>query len=322
MGSKWWLAGGLAGATVLAWMGRLHPVLELFPNARPVLLLVAVGGLGWFVIRDARGPAAIAGAVAIVNAAYLAPFALATPDPRPEGDSTSRVLQYNIFYNNDDLEAVLDEITTANADVVAIHELLPETWSTLEPELAEQYPHRYAVPFDEFEGQPSGGMALLSRAPLDPIEVDAQYSPPDRVLLAASTQLNGQQVRLIGLHPHASRFESRKIELREAQIEGVVELASTATTPVIVLADMNVTPTSHVYTDLLSDLGWRDPHKVAGWDATWPTWGGPLGFPIDHVLVSNDFAIHGVTTSNGGGSDHRSVVAEVSFREERTETPA
>ena len=304
----------LVVVTVAAWAGRFHPWLELLPNARnQILLVAAIAATAWLVTGQ-RGPAAVAALVVAVHAAYLVPYVLATPDPEPTAAATVRAMQYNIFYNNDDLSAVAGHIIESDADVVAIHELLPEVWVTLEPQLDGEYPHRYAVPFDEHEGQLSGGMALLSKTPLSPVQVPDKFSPPDRVLLAATTEIDSQPITVIGLHPHASRFESRKVELRETQIEGVTELATGTDNAVMVLADMNVTPTSPMYQDLLTDLGWRDPHRVAGWDSTWPTWGGPLGFPIDHVLVSDHFAIHGAQTGNGAGSDHRSLTVDLSLR--------
>ena len=310
----WWVVVALVAVTITSWLGRLHPVLELLPNARSqLLILTVVAALGLAVTGGAK-PAVVAALVVVAHGVHLAPYAFASPDPISVGAIPVRAMQYNIFYGNENLDAVAASVIESDADVVALHELLPDAWTVLDDLLAETYPYRYAVPFDEHEGQLSGGMALLSKTPLAPIEVDARYSPPERVLLAATTEVADREIMIIGLHPHASRFESRKVSLRSTQIAGVVDLVEGTDMPVVLLADMNVTPTSPVYQDLLNELGWSDPHRASGWATTWPTWGGPLGFPIDHVLVSEHFAVHGARTGDGAGSDHRSLVAEISLR--------
>ena len=76
---------------------------------------------------------------------------------------------------------------------------------------------------------------------------------------------------------------------------------------------MNVTPTSTAYRSLLDDLGWHDTHRITGWDASWPSFGGWLGLPIDHVLVSDNVAVHAIDAVGNGGSDHRALRAELSI---------
>lgn len=45
---------------------------------------------------------------------------------------------------------------------------------------------------------------------------------------------------------------------------------------------------------------------------TWPTWLDPhLGSPIDHVLVTPNWRVLAVRTSNGSGSDHRPLIVQL-----------
>ena len=78
------------------------------------------------------------------------------------------------------------------------------------------------------------------------------------------------------------------------------------------MTDMNVTPFSPDYKAFLSGLGWRDPHKLAGWHATWPDFAGPIGTPIDHIFVSDGVLLHSYETGHGAGSDHATLTATVS----------
>ena len=102
--------------------------------------------------------------------------------------------------------------------------------------------------------------------------------------------------------------------LRDTQIEGVVALLAETSGPALIMTDLNITPTSPAYRSFIDELGWRDPHRLVGWQSSWPSWGGGLGLPIDHVFVSDHFALHGYDVGSGAGSDHKSVVATLSLR--------
>ncbi len=308
------LAGGLLLATLLALLGRVNPILELLANGHAQMLVLSLVAFVLLLVTRNVRPAAIVAFALVINGVIVAPYIFPRPDSGVASpDDQATVLQFNIFYNNEDLNAVAQHIVDSDADVAVLHELLPEQWDTLETLLTNHYPHTIAEPFRARTGQLSGGMAILSRSPLERLPVDPAYSPEDRVLLAAETELHGRMTTVIGLHPHASRFESRKITLRDTQIEGVVDLAARTTGPIIVAADMNITPTSPAYKDFLDRTQWHDPHRSVGWHSTWPAFDTPFGFPIDHVFVSNELIVTGYETGDGAGSDHRSLTAQIAF---------
>ena len=320
-----WIGDGRAAATLLVlliatvlalaigWLGSFHALFETVTNVRLQVAVISLAPLVGFLFLRRWQLAAVAFLVAAIYWIPLAGYVTASPDPVTSGTEVTRVMQYNIFFKNEDFRAIVDHIEASDADVVAIHELLPHQWDGLEP-LLDEYPYRIAEPLAEADGEPGGGMALLARAPLTRVAVDPSTSPIDRVTLAATIEIANEEVLVVGLHPHASRTDSVKVELRERQLAGVAALAGDVDMPAIVIADLNVTPTSPVYDDFLDDLGWRDPHRLVGWHSSWPTWGAPFGMPIDHVFVSNEIALHGYETGDGAGSDHRSVVATISLR--------
>lgn len=319
--SKWQIAiaGTLLVATFVAWLGPVGPLFEMVANARSQILIIAMVAFVAFAVLRAPQAAGLVLVVVLINGYYLAPFLSAsfpnsTDASQPTTvDTAVTVLQYNIFYNNENTDAIVDHILAYDADIAVIHELLPSQWDALAPALTKQYPYFIAEPFRAETGQLSGGMAILAKAPLDRLPVDAEASPQDRVLLVAESELHGHPITVVGLHPHASRFESRKIALRNTQIDAVVDIVDDTEGPIIVASDLNVTPTSPTYQDFLSRAGWADPHQNAGWHPTWPTWGSQLGFPIDHVFVSNEMRVESFETGHGAGSDHRSLVATIEF---------
>lgn len=285
----------------------------MLTNVAPLMLLLAVIVAGLALWQREKVPAAIAAAAGLWFAFLLVPYVFASADARPDdADEVHRALQYNVYFGNDDLDRIAGLVEGSGADVVALHEITTEQWIGLQP-LLPSYPYALAEPWDGDGLQLGGGMALLSRAPLTAIEVDPEASVLGRPILAASTEVGGADIVIVGLHPHASRFEGAKVDLRNRQLDAVGELLRDESRPALILTDLNMAPTSSDYRSLLDDLGWRDPHRVTGWDASWPTWGGFFGLPIDHILVSNDVALHSLESGDGGGSDHRSLVAEFSL---------
>ena len=303
------VGGGLLFVTGAAWLGRFGAIFELLPNGRSQILVVAAVAFLVLALKKAKLPATFALLALAINGFYLLPYATASASTQTASGPEVSVMQFNIFYNNDDTDAIAAHILEADADIAVLHELLPEQWEQMEPALSLRYPHILAEPFRAETGQLSGGMAILASAPLDRQPVPREASPADRVLLVAETELHGTPLTVIGLHPHASRFESRKIELREAQINATIDIANQAEGAVIVATDLNITPTSPTYGHFLDQTGWADPHRTVGWHSTWPTWGSAFGVPIDHVFTSEHLTPTAYETGDGAGSDHRSLVA-------------
>lgn len=298
--------------TSVAWLAPLHAVFELVSNMRVQLLLLATTSIALALASRRWKITALAAVVALVHVAYLLPYWTPTADAVTSAP-TATVLQYNIWFGNDDYEAIASTIDDSGAAVVAIHELTETQWAALEP-LLDAYPFRVAVPVSDDIGELGGGMALLSQNPVVEIPVASPTNRRDRPILYIETQVAGTPVRVIGLHPHASRFDGAKVELREGQLDATVELALAAPGPVLVMTDMNITPFSPAYKSFLSELGWRDPHEIVGWKATWPAFFGALGTPIDHIFVSNDVLLHDYDTIDGAGSDHAALIATISFK--------
>ena len=311
------LIGGASWITLAAavglWFGRQHPRLELASNFRPHLFVAtlavfpAVALLGW------RRSIVVMVAATAVQAVAVVPYLVGDPVPVPPGVETARVLQYNVLYRNADHDAIVEEILASRADVVALHEITTTQWAAIGPRIADAYPHTLVNPVDLAEpGSRGGGKAILSTAPLHQIDVGGDFAWPP---MAATTVVGGEDVLVVALHPSPSRTNGWLLRERARKLAATIEVVERVGLPTIVITDLNVTPTSHVYADLLRDLGWNDPRRSLGVAPTWPAGRfRHLGVAIDHVLVSPELRVHEYQLGDGGGSDHRSVTAVVSFR--------
>lgn len=302
----------LAGLTVAAWLGRISPLFEAVANVRLQLMVLGIiVGVGALLVRQWR-PAGLALVLAAIQLIYVLPYWTATADPVPGNGELARIMQYNVWFGNDNYSAIAGRINQSDVDVVALQEITVTQWQEIEPLLTE-HPYRLALPVSDDLGELGGGMALLSRTPLVQVPIDDDSNRRSRPIMAATTEVMGREVVVVGLHPHASRTNSTKVSLRQDQLATVAALATNTDLPVLLLTDMNMTPFSGEYRGFLRDTGWRDPHRLAGWKPTWPTALGPLGMPLDHIFVSDDFWLHEYEIGTGAGSDHRTLIATVSF---------
>jgi len=84
--------------------------------------------------------------------------------------------------------------------------------------------------------------------------------------------------------------------------------------PAIIIADLNIAPTSPKYHHFLDELGWVDPRRNVGIEGTYTLWGIPtMGLAIDHVFVSPELTVFTYDVGPSGGSDHRSLIATIGW---------
>jgi vancomycin resistance protein VanJ len=243
--------------------------------------------------------------------------AYATPSaPAAAGSAAAtsfRLMTYNIEFDNPDRKATLDAIAAADPDVVLLQEVNQAWQDDLTARFADRYPHRL---FHLYQREP-GGLAILSRLPLDGDELfDSPLTgwfPAERVTLHApfgDVQLVSVHLRpAIDRHGWVSGFLSTPpLRLAEATAYRQRLTRDVAT---IVAGDFNEGP-----------AGDAVQHLIAGGLARAPTTGPPtwhyvgsaskdlLTFDLDHILVGK-LAAHDAHVLDAGTSDHRPVIATI-----------
>ncbi|MCS6971102.1 MAG: endonuclease/exonuclease/phosphatase family protein [Planctomycetota bacterium] len=251
----------------------------------PQLALLALPAWCWLGRRWYSGAAFGAlFAVALaphVGAAYAAPAAPAAAD----GIVVSSV---NLYARNPQRAAACARL---EGDIVALIETLAPDREQLRSD--PRWPHQH---WELPRGH--SGYALLSRFPLRArsLELAGAYG------LEAELQLPGQAARLLLLHAHSPRSPQLAAANRQ-QLRLLAEYAARLSGPLIVLGDFNATAAAPGLAALRA-VGLR---AAAGpQPATWPSWLGPLGIGIDHILV-RDLAAAGPRAWRLPGSDHRAV---------------
>ena len=302
-GLLWLGLAGLAGATALALLGRVHWFCELFTHfplqigsGLAAALVVALLFRQW-------KPALFASLCLIPNLWALAYYYPdhAPPEHRPD----IRALSFNVLTSNTAFADVREYLSHSDADIIFVMETNQEWLSALAP-LETDYPHVVKAPRgDNF------GMALYSRHPIE--THDLHFVEGSRVpCVHAVINVAGRQMEVIGGHPVPPVGASRSA-WRNSYLATLTSLATKSDRPKLVLGDFNATVWSPFFRDFLSTTALQDTGRRRGFQSTWRRNNPVFSIPIDHILYSN----LSCTSRNVGpdlGSDHRPVIAEFAFR--------
>ncbi len=300
------VAGGLIGlpaaaGTLFATASRLGWSLDLFSHWRAqyaMLLLVSTALLlaarRW---RLAMLPATLAA----LNLSIVLPVYWGGGDHTASGH-TYRLVSANIEASNTHAEKVLDLVRREDPDVLILLEFTPR-WMEQLHDLEDRYPVHLLLPHDD-----NFGIGVYSRLPLvdwQPLEA----INPDLWGLRARLDADGRTVTLIAVHT-APPIGGTASRLRNRQLRQLAELAARTQAPLILAGDLNTSPYSPHFADLLKHSRLHDSRRGFGIEPTWPDLPWPLRTPIDHCLVTPDVRIIDRRVGPPTGSDHRPIMVD------------
>ncbi len=289
-------------ATLATLTARLHWALELFSHFRWQYVVVAAATipLAW-----ASGQRALA--IACIGAFAIHAYALveqrfAAAERGAGATRPLRIASFNVFYLNDEYDALIDYALRVSPDVLCLYETTADWQRGLTPLTS-----RYA--FSLFAGDgPRSGIACMSR--IVPIRV---VPPTNDVGLAPWMELElesrGVRFTLIATHlalplgPRGSGARNRQLTILARQLRSLVQ-------PVVLVGDFNLTPYSPLSTDFVTQSALRDCSRGRPLLPTWPTWFAPLWIPIDRCFVSRDIGLVRYATGPALGSDHYPLVID------------
>ena len=296
-------------ATVAAWLGTFSWVFELFTPWRFQYGIGAGICVAALLLRRASTGWTVAGIVVfIVHAWVIVPWYLPAERPVKPGAIAGpqlRILVSNVYTANPYRAALLTLIEREQPDIVALMEVDNAWVASLEPFLAG-YPYHLLEPrSDNF------GIALFSRVPLiDPRIVQIGPTPVPTILtrLDLTGQEHDSPTTLMLTHT-LPPVRPRNFAERNAQLFAVGEALAErreAGDAVILLGDLNATMWSPFYTAMRDRTKLRNARRGFGIAGTWPAdrpaW---MRIPIDHALVSEQFAVAEFRVLEDIGSDHR-----------------
>jgi len=298
--------GLLLGAvlTGLGWFAQWLPQLDLVNNGLPALaagcLLLLVLAL---VLRDVR-LIVVAGLLAAINVGLIFSGMHGAAADAAEGSKRFlRVVTFNLWFDNEDIDGVTAFLDETDADVAVLEEVRLPHLSALHSGLDARYP--YSV--GDF------GIVIFSRYPIKADgRVDRAGYPEWIRLLARWVELdvNGTSVEIVGVHAARPFYPV----LQEQDVTALTQFLLTRKLPLIVAGDFNMTP----WTDQLKRLTYLTGlGRFNTFNFTWPMrWRGYPILPvvaIDNVFVSRDFARIATIPGPRLGSDHRPIIADIAL---------
>jgi len=297
---------GLCLGVVFGFLARRNWYFELFTSFTIVYFATAVAVfLSLALLRDRRG-AAVALALALFHAWMMLPYLSFGAAAGAAQDGAVRVMLANVLTVNRDFEAFSAEVRKQDPDILCVQEV-DAAWQQVLEGLHETYPHQH------FEARSDNfGIALLSRLPLAEVEI-IELGGVTVPAITAKVETAAGTLRLLTLHTLPPMLKHMAAS-RNRQLVEAAKIAKERSGPFALVGDLNVTPWSPHFQDLLRDGGLKEARLGQGVMPTWPVDGWlPALVPIDHILVSPGITVTQMARGGHTGSDHLPGVADLRF---------
>lgn len=259
-----------------------------------LLILVLDGLLRWW--HRWRAPILsrlLHAAILLVPTVYLSwvsepwtALPLANLDQKESPAKTLTIASWNVFIQNNEFDVIQKTVQSLDADIILLIEVTPEHRRGLD-QLNKSYPHSLWAPRSNTQG-----LAILSRVPgikfRELVMGKSQMLALEAMIPAGSYA--AEPIRFLGVHT-ASPNQNGRFRVRDQQLEDVANWVKQSDSESIVIGDLNITPWSDGFKDLLARTKLVDSRRYRGYFATWPCGLGIVGIPIDHALVSPGLGI-------------------------------
>mgnify|MGYP001793022597 CR=1 FL=1 len=296
-------------ASILALGARWSTTFDLLTHFR-AQYLVAFVLLAFYLIwlRTYRLACCAIGLV-VLNGYWLAPLFVAKPVELHAPSDPVVVMSANVRHRGGDPEKTSELLARHKPDVVALLEV-DTYWLSHLSDALNRYPYRVELPReDDF------GIAVYSRLPIVSHEV---LEVPPLFLPTLAAELEGG-LSLFATHP-IPPIGHRETLTRDAQLSRLGQRVANTEGPVLLVGDLNTTPFSPSFSDLLRRGGLRDSARGYGYAPTWPTFFVPLSIPIVHALHTPDIEILDRNVGPDMGSDHYPLIVTIRYETDQSES--
>ncbi|ALM19924.1 endonuclease [Nonlabens sp. MIC269] len=218
----------------------------------------------------------------------------------------------NVLQKNKDQSAVIKDIKDVNPDIVLALETDQKWANSFRTELQNKYPFMVEQPQDN-----TYGMLLYSKLPLSDTKINFLVDKEIPSIETKATTSQGEIIQLYAVHPTPPMPQHNPMSSdRDKELMLVALKAHENDLPVVVMGDFNDVIWSDA-TQLTQRIGkLLDPKKGRGFYNSYHAEYFPLRWPLDHILVSNDFRFVAMGTRPYVGSDHYPLYLKVSLESE------
>jgi endonuclease/exonuclease/phosphatase (EEP) superfamily protein YafD len=270
-------------------------------------------------------------ALLMVAVVWYTPRFLPRSIAQAQGDSL-RVVTFNMWGGNEELEDVESWLRETDADVVLLQEIVPVYAENTIPALSDIYPYQFFQTIDErFVGN-----GILSRYPL--LESENLWIAGDGLQQRVVIEVGDQRIILYNVHFYMPQTDTPHFYLpidypylniallyddtsRNRQINGMLDVVRDEEGIVIVGGDFNMSDSSIFYDHVASEMtdGFRQAGTGLGlsWpnarrETALPSWTPPV-MRIDYVWYRGDVSATNAYMGAQLGSDHLPVAVTLAL---------
>ncbi|HLF42492.1 MAG TPA: endonuclease/exonuclease/phosphatase family protein [Acidimicrobiia bacterium] len=300
-------AAVIAVASLASFAGRWVWWLDVLANFRAqyFVVLALLGGIV-MLSRWRRTGMVILG-VSLINLVFVAPLYFGSP-----GESDPRaphlvVMSFNLFSSNESYNEVIEYIEAIDADLVFLHEA-SRPW--------EVALDAAALDYEIIRGRSDNlifGTLVLARDEVQAVSHGFAEAQPRAVALDYQPDGWPVPVEVLSTHTLAPTTEERA-SLRDAQLAFAADWAAEQEGAFFVVGDLNATPWSWPFRNLVSKGGLRNSQIGFGLQPTFAaTSFGFLRVPIDHLLHSDGLRVRERNLGPSLGSDHFALLVDLEY---------
>lgn len=224
--------------------------------------------------------------------------------PGIQAASCFKALGLNVFQHNRQYDRTIRLIEREQPDIMLLMETDDRWVKALTPVL-KRYPHRLLRPIDN-----TYGLVFASKLPVRSAHTENITDQNTPTVYAELTARDGQRFDYIGLHPRPP-LPGQDTDLRDRKIEHAALRIAGHRLPAMAMGDFNDVAWSRT-TQLFKQVGgYLDPRIGRGSYPSFPAKYAPVGWPLDQMFVSRDFAIRSLHILEDVGADHRPLMAQL-----------
>lgn len=289
------------GSSLLTWLsmlGEYHHYLEIITHFRvQYLLLQIISALGLGFLISWRW-VLLACVLAIPNMRMIVPYYWAPPKATVSGPAF-KLMNLNVLVSNKRYSQTIDLIRQQKPDIIALEEI-NQAWVTGLAPVLREYPHQKSVPLEN-----AFGIGLYSKFPLSDVQVRT-FGEPYRGIyfpsIVAKVHVSKSQVfTVVATHPLPP---TAGFQVRNSQLADIGAQRTSFGENLVITGDLNTSPWSPYFVKLIQKTGLQDSQLGFGIQPSWPAYSPLIKTPIDHILVSEQFAVLNRELGPDVGSDH------------------
>ncbi|MBI3922571.1 MAG: endonuclease/exonuclease/phosphatase family protein [Armatimonadetes bacterium] len=289
---------------VSSYLGRYFYTFDLACHFRVQYVAILTPGTLAFLCLRRWASAAVTGLLVLIGLMSFAPFYHGNPELPPPRAPVCRIVSVNAHKGGRTYRQVRSFLRSASPTVIVLEEVDAE-WMD---RLLDLMPYWVKEPrSNDF------GIAIGSAVP---VLGSRRIKEPatDIPSLVAHLSFHGKVFTVVGAHPPPP-MDHRRWQARNRQLEQIAKTIKEMDGPVLLAGDLNITPWSPFFSDLLKQSGLGDSRLHNGLQPSWPTVLPPcLRIPLDHCLVSPEVTVIRRRLGPYVGSDHLPVIVDVSLR--------